>query len=198
MLISIVGKSGSGKTTIARILESLDERIIHIDIDKIAHHVLTLPEVKERIRSDISYACIIDGEVQRKVLGEIVFASPEDMDKLTEITWPYMEQIIDQKIQENKDRIIILDYLLLPKTKFFSQSDLKIWVNSPVEARLERVVKRAIKTEPISKDYFLKRDSSGIDYQEGQYDIVIENDTKTEPFKEVRKVYEKSIISGKL
>ena len=50
MLISLVGKSGSGKTTIANKLKSLDNRIIHIDVDKISHQVLEYPEVVERIK----------------------------------------------------------------------------------------------------------------------------------------------------
>lgn len=195
MLISIVGKSGSGKTTIAKLLESFDKRIIHIDVDKIAHYVLTIPEVKERIKKDISYTCIIDEEIQRKVLGKIVFSSPQYMDKLAEITWPYMEKIIDSKIQANEGKIIILDYLLLPKTKYFLQSDLRIWVNSPIEERFERIVKRGVNEQTISKEYFLKRDEAGINYEEGLYDIVINNSNKKSTFQEVRKVYEKSIIS---
>ena len=35
MIISIVGKSGSGKSTIARTLSTLDERMLHVDIYQI-------------------------------------------------------------------------------------------------------------------------------------------------------------------
>lgn len=195
MLITLVGKSGSGKTTIAKKLESLDERILHVDIDQISHQVLEFPEVQERIKKEISYDCVIDEEVQRKVLGRIVFASPEHMQVLTDITWSKMENIIDQIIASNPDRIIILDYALLPKTKYFDQSDLRIWVESPIEERLERAIKRAVHSEPITRDYFLKRDAAGIDYEEGKYDIVIHNTNKNDINKEVKKVYEKSIVS---
>lgn len=195
MLISIVGKSGSGKTTIAKTLESIDKRIMHIDIDKISHQVLTFPEVQKRIQSDISYDCVIDNEVQRKVLGKIVFASPEQMQILTDITWPSMEKIIDEIIANNQDKVVILDYIMLPKTKFFEQSDLRIWVDAPVEERLERVVRRATNGEEITSAYFLQRDAAGVDYEEGKYDIVIKNSKGNDIKKEVAKVYEKSIIS---
>lgn len=195
MLISIVGKSGSGKTTIAKTLESIDKRIMHIDIDKISHQVLTFPEVQKRIQSDISYDCVIDSEVQRKVLGKIVFASPEQMQILTNITWPSMEKIIDEIIANNQDKVVILDYIMLPKTKFFEQSDLRIWVAAPVEERLERVVRRATNGEEITSAYFLQRDAAGVDYEEGKYDIVIKNSKGNDIKKEVAKVYEKSIIS---
>lgn len=195
MLISIVGKSGSGKSTVAKTLATYDERIFHIDVDKISHYVLTLPEVQERIRTDISYDCVLDNEVQRKTLGKIVFASPEEMQKLTDITWKEMERVIDEQIASHQDKIILLDYILLPKTKYFAQSDLRIWVDAPYEVRLDRVVKRSVATESITPEYFLQRDLSGIDYEEGQYDIVIKNINEQETKKEVKKIYEKSIIS---
>ena len=195
MVISVVGKSGSGKTTIANIFESLDERIIHIDVDKIAHQVLTYPEVKEKIKKSFSNECVVSDQVQRKVLGQIVFSSSDKMQILTEITWPPMEAIIDQILIDNPDKIIILDWLLLPKTKFFNQSDLRIWVNSSTKERLERVLKRSSPTENISREYFLKRDSADIDYEEEKYDVVINNTNANNIFEEVKKLYEKSIIS---
>ena len=43
------------------------------------------------------------------------------MNRLEEITWSFMEQEIDTIINNNKDKIILLDWLLLPRTKFFYQ-----------------------------------------------------------------------------
>jgi uridine kinase len=105
-----------------------------------------------------------------------------------------MEHIIDQIIENNPNKIIILDYVLLPKTKYFVASDLRIWVDAPYETRLERVIKRAIQERNITPDYFKKRDASGIDYEEGKYDIVINNVNKEKTQEEVKLVYEKSII----
>ena len=194
MLISIVGKSGSGKSTIARTLESLDERMLHVDIDQISHQVLTYPEVQEALQNTFGTEAVIDGEVQRKVLGKIVFTTPEQMQKLTDITWHHMESVIDQIIEDNPNRIILLDYVLLPKTKYFDQSDLRIWVEAPYEDRLDRVIKRSIQERNVTRNYFQKRDKSGVDYEEGKYDIVINNIDKEKTQNEVKKVYEKSIL----
>ena len=105
MIISIVGKSGSGKSTIAKTLESLDDRMLHIDIDLISHQVLTFPEVQEALQNTFGTDVVIDKEVQRKVLGKIVFTTPEQMQKLTDITWHHMEQIIDQIVENNPNKI---------------------------------------------------------------------------------------------
>ena len=194
MIISIVGKSGSGKSTIARTLSSLDERMLHVDIDKISHQVLTFKEVQDALQNTFGTDVVMDGEVQRKVLGQIVFTTPEQMQKLTDITWHHMEKSIDSIIENNPNKIILLDYLLLPKTKYFDQSDLRIWVEAPFEDRLNRVIKRSIKEEPITPKYFQKRDYAGIEYEEGKYDIVINNINKENTQNEVKKIYEKSIL----
>lgn len=194
MLISIVGKSGSGKTTIAKVLESLDNRILHIDIDNIAHQVLTFSEVQEQLQQAFGFDVVIDSKVQRKVLGKIVFSSHEEMERLATITWHHMEKTIDEIIENNKNKIIVLDYILLPKTKYFNKSDLKIWVEVPYEERIERVIKRAVEERNIPRPYFKKRDQAGIDFEEGKYDIVISNRNQNETKKEVKKNYEKSIL----
>lgn len=196
MLISIVGKSGSGKSTIAKTLKEFDERVLHVDIDDISHQVLEFPDVQEKLKTGFCPSVVMDHEVQRQVLGRIVFASPEQMDVLTNITWSHMERIIDQIIEANSDKIILLDWLLIPKTKYFEQSDLKIWVDAPYVDRLERVVKRSIKEQSITPDYFAKRDNAGIDYEEGKYDIVINNINKEKTQNEVKNIYEKSILCG--
>lgn len=196
MIISIVGKSGSGKSTIARALSNLDERMLHVDVDQISHQVLTFKEVQDVLQNTFGIDVVIDKEVQRKVLGQIVFTTPEQMQKLTDITWHHMEKIIDSIIENNSNKIILLDYLLLPKTKYFEQSDLKIWVDAPYEVRVERVINRAIQERNVTRDYFKKRDAAGIDYEKGKYDIVINNVNKEKTKEEVKKVYEKSILRG--
>lgn len=171
MIISICGKSGSGKTTLAKKIIEERKNAIHIDIDKIAHQVLTIPEVKHQLQEKFKDV-LTNNEVDRKKLGPIVFSSQDNMDILTQITWPYMEQEIDRIINKNKDKIIILDYLLLPKTKYFDQSDIKILLDIPQEVRQARIIQR----DNISEDKFNLRDSSSIDYAKEKFDYIISSD----------------------
>lgn len=191
MLISIVGKSGSGKTTITNKLVELNPKIRYLDIDKIGHYVNDLPKVQEQLISAFGKNIIKKGQVNRKILGSIVFNNKEAMQILTAITWPVMEQIIDSYIEANQDKIIILDWLLLPKTKYLAASNLKILVTAPLDIRMERVIKR----DNISKEKFLEREKATIEFNQKDFDQVIENTGNIE--REVRKVYEKNIISSK-
>ena len=171
MIISICGKSGSGKSTLAKRIIEERKNVIHIDIDKIAHRVLTIPIVKQQLQEQFKDV-LTDNEVDRKKLGPIVFSSTKNMDILTQVTWPHMEQEIDRIISENKDKIIILDYLLLPKTKYFEQSDLKILLDIPKDIRKQRILKR----DNITEDKFDLRDSSSIEYDKDEFDFIISSD----------------------
>ena len=171
MIISICGKSGSGKSTLAKRIIEERKNVIHIDIDKIAHQVLTIPIVKQQLQEQFKDV-LTDNEVDRKKLGPIVFSSTKNMDILTQVTWPHMEQEIDRIISENKDKIIILDYLLLPKTKYFEQSDLKILLDIPKDIRKQRILKR----DNITEDKFDLRDSSSIEYDKDEFDFIISSD----------------------
>ena len=96
MIIGICGKSGCGKSTLAnQIIELMDNKAIHLDIDKVGHRVLLLPEVQEKLVSSFGESVVKENNVDRKKLGEIVFDSRNEMNKLSNITWIYMQIEID-------------------------------------------------------------------------------------------------------
>lgn len=87
MIIGICGKSGSGKTTLANeIIKLTGNKAIHLDIDKVGHRSLLLPNVKEKLVNSFGNSILKKDMVDRKKLAKIVFNSNESMDKLTDIT----------------------------------------------------------------------------------------------------------------
>lgn len=173
MIIGICGKSGSGKSTVANMIsDKYKTRVVHVDIDKIGHKVEEYDEVKDNIKNAFGDKVIKNGEVDRKELGKIVFSSKEMMEALTNITWHVMMKEIDFIINENKDKIIILDWLLLPKTKYFTMCDYKILMDIPYEIRL----KRALKRDEIDKEKFDLRDRNSFNYDGYDFDYVIKTD----------------------
>ena len=169
MLISICGKSGSGKSSLTNeLLKFYGDNAVHVDVDKIGHFVNTIPEVLAEEVKCFGDGILTDGFVDRKKLGKIVFSSDEEMSKLTEITWKYMEKEIDKIIESNQGKLVILDWQLTPKTKFFNQSDLTILLDIPVEIRKERILKRDNITE---RDFDL-REQASINYNENDFDYI--------------------------
>ncbi len=194
MIIGITGKSGSGKTYISKILESLNGNIISLNIDEIGHLVLKNKEVKTELVKAFGSSILINEEIERKKLGELVFNSRDKMKTLTDVTWEHMKNYIDKFLLENKNKIIVLEWILLPQTQYFGMCDLKIIIDVPYEIRLQRAIKR----DGINKDKFDLRENASIDYSQYIFDYTIDNSTIDSTRKKVKKIYEKSIISRKL
>lgn len=171
MIVCICGKSGSGKSTIAKLIMEKKPNSIHVDIDKIGHKSHNDEILKQKLVNTFGNDILTNNNIDRKKLGKIVFSDKLEMKKLEDITWKYMEQEIDSIIDNNKDKIIILDWLLLPKTKYFDNCDLRILVNTPYEIRKERVLKR----DSITEEQFKLRDNSSIEYDKNKFEYVFEN-----------------------
>lgn len=175
MIIGICGKSGSGKSTLAnQIIELTNNKAIHLNIDKVGQSVLLLPEVKEELINSFGESIIKENIVDRKKLSEIVFNSRNEMNKLSDITWQYMQLEIDYFLNLHKDKIIILDWLLLSISKYFDMCDIKILLNIPYEIRKQRAIKR----DNITEEAFDLREKASISYDESAFDYVLKANDK--------------------
>ncbi len=168
MIITISGKSCSGKSSLAEYLCSRIKNAKHLSIDEVGHRVIEEDDVKAKICQafNIPYE-----KYSRKAIAKEVFNDSKKMNILTQITWEKMQKIIDAFIEENRGFVIILDWILMPKSKYFEMSDINFLVDVPQDVRLERAVKR----DGISKEKFLERDSAAIDYKDYRFDFVISN-----------------------
>lgn len=193
MLISLVGLSGSGKGFIAKMLTEYSNKIVHLDIDRIGHKSHQDEQVKQSLVETFGPEILKDNEINRRALASIVFSSPDQMHKLEDITWSFMEKEIDEFIETHPNQIIILDWLLLHKTKYFKASDLRILITASQETRLNRVISR----DGITAEKFFERESAAPPLNEDEFDHVITNEDITKTKEEVSLIYDKSIIHRK-
>lgn len=186
MLIGLCGKSGCGKSTLARAIAQASNGL-HIDMDKIGHSVNMLPDVKDELRATFGDEIFTaDGVVDRKKLAAIVFNSPKDMELLTDITWKHIERIADNILKDDKHSIIILDWLLLPKTKYFDMCDYTILLDVPYKVREQRAIAR----DGISADQFKTREKASINYNKADFDLVLSNESSIDSQQIMRTIQE--------
>ena len=142
MLVGVTGAIGAGKSTFARALEALGAR--RVDADAVAHQVLELPAVKEKLRRSFGSAVLAaDGTVDRAVLGPLVFAEDKARQRLEEIVRPFIEAQIRRETADHEGRVVVLDAPLIFEWGLQERYDCVVVVDAPEEIRLQRLAERA-------------------------------------------------------
>ncbi|KAM6399296.1 bifunctional coenzyme A synthase [Rhynochetos jubatus] len=99
-VIGLTGGTGSGKTSIAKLLGHLGAFLI--DADKLGHAVYAPggPAYQPVVAAFGTEILNEDGTINRKVLGAKVFGNQERLKSLTDIVWPEMAQMVKEQIGE--------------------------------------------------------------------------------------------------
>ncbi|MBC7088405.1 MAG: dephospho-CoA kinase [Tissierellales bacterium] len=184
-IIGITGGIATGKSTVVKILKSMN--FIVIEADEISKEVVKkgkpgLTKIVEKFGENI---LLEDGELNRKKLGEIIFNNEDKRKELNEIMHPIIiKEILDRlKSYIFKYDIIFIDMPLLFETKeLLSDMGLyfdEIWlVYCDEDVQLNRLMKR----ENIEFDYALKKIKSQLDsnYKKKYSDKIIYNNGSLE------------------
>ncbi|NXP04449.1 COASY synthase, partial [Thinocorus orbignyianus] len=99
-VIGLTGGTGSGKTSVARLLGQLGA--FCIDADKLGHAVYVPGgPAYERVVATFGTEIVHeDGTINRKALGAKVFGNQERLKSLTDIVWPEIAQMVKEQIKE--------------------------------------------------------------------------------------------------
>ncbi|RVU54983.1 dephospho-CoA kinase [Anaerosphaera multitolerans] len=176
-IIGLTGGIATGKSEVVKILKSLGYYVI--DSDKVAHRVLELPEVLNKIKSTFGEEVVVNNKVQRNILGEKVFGNEENLKVLNEITHPVIIKNIIFEINSIEDDIIFVDIPLLIESKdTFKESNLNfssIWL---VYINKDLQVERLMARDGIDEEYAKRKISSqmSIDDKVKYADVIINNE----------------------
>ncbi len=159
-IIGITGQSGAGKGTLSQEFEKLG--YIHADADKIYHELLSSSEeLKSELVNAFGKEIITNGEIDRKVLGKLVFGKQNErklllLNKIAHkyVCREYIKLIVS--IKESGDKGLVIDAPLLIEARLHKLCHTNILVTCGKEERINRIIKR----DKISKDAALTRINS--------------------------------------
>lgn len=141
-VLGLVGGIGAGKTSVARILKTLGAAVI--DSDRLAHEEFRDPEVVATLvrwwGGGIRSA---DGTIDRKAVAEVVFRSPEEIERLEGLLYPRLaarrEALIARYEADPAVRAIVLDAPKLYEAGVDRLCHAVVFVDAERELRLQRV-----------------------------------------------------------
>lgn len=141
MRVGLTGGIGSGKSEVARVLESLGACIV--DTDKLAREAVAPGSDGLREIARVWPAVVRDGHLDRAALGQIVFNDPQARERLNAIVHPHVRRLADEYDRYAKPGQIVVHVVpLLFETGYVDRVDASIVVVAPEEERVDRVIKR--------------------------------------------------------
>jgi dephospho-CoA kinase len=177
-IVGLLGGIASGKSLVAEQFCKLGAGLL--DGDRAGHEVLRLPEVKQLVRDRWGPAVFTaDGEVDRKVLGRIVFApSPEgrrELEYLEKLTHPRIGDRLRQQAAElaaQQVTVAVLDAPVMLKAGWDAFCDHIVFIQAPQETRRARAVARGWSQEDIAARESVQEP---LEVKRARADLVIDN-----------------------
>lgn len=147
LLVGLTGGIGSGKSTVARLLEARGATIV--DADQVARDVVepgqpAFDQLVERFGGGILGP---DGRLDRPKLAAVAFATEEGTAALNAITHPAVgEEFLRRMTAAPADGIVVCDVPLLVESETAASRgyEFVIVVETPRELRLERLEGRGV------------------------------------------------------
>ena len=136
------GGIGSGKTAVRALLA--EAGIETIDADSLGHEVLDPLGAAFDEVSDRWPVVVIDGRIDRKALGAIVFDNREELEALEEITHPHIFGTITRLVQGIDDVVVVEIPLVQPDMEGGWR---RIVVDSDDQTRISRLLARGMTHE---------------------------------------------------
>ena len=151
LVVGLTGGIGSGKSTVAELFARLGALVV--DADQLARMAIErgtdgFAEVLLRFGDDI----ILNGDIDRKKLAEIVFSDENARKELEAIIHPRVQALFAEAAADlSHEDILIYEIPLLVETGAAEKFDFIITVEAEIELRKQRLLKKGLYISQIEK-----------------------------------------------
>jgi len=175
-IIGLTGGIASGKSTVSKYLS--DKGIPIVDADIVARQVVQpgskgLKEIVSAFGEDL----LLEGQLNRKKLRDIIFSDDEKRLLLNSILHPIIHDEIENQIQSyvSKHELVVFDAPLLLENDLKHMVDVLWLVSCSEEKQIQRVMTRDSISEVEAKNIIGKQ--MPLKEKEGLADLVIVNES---------------------
>jgi dephospho-CoA kinase len=145
-IIGLTGGIATGKSTVSAILKKAGAVII--DADRIAREVVKKgqPAYLEIVENFGKNVLLSDGEINRSVLGDIIFNDPQKKQLLNRIVHPHVrkeqKRLLKHIEKNDPNTIVILDIPLLIESQMHKGLFEVVVVYAPEHIQIKRLMQR--------------------------------------------------------
>lgn len=199
LYVGLTGGLASGKSVVGRELERLGCRVIRMD--DIGHQVLA--------REGEAYASVVaefgngildkEGSIDRRILGGIVFADPEKLDRLNALVHPPIRDrahaLRDAFAREHPNGILVAEAAIMIETGSYKEYNCVIVAACRPEQQIERAMARgltrAAAVERMSRQMLIGDKLKYADF------VVDTSDTLESTIRQTQRLYEELVALSK-
>ncbi len=143
LIVALTGQSGAGKSSLAKFF--VNSGIPVIDCDEIAKEIHKDVDCQIQLCEFFGADILVNGLIDKNLLSEKAFSSPQNLHKLTEITHPFIiKKILSDadNLFSNGNNIVIVDGAVIIGHEFEKYCDKFIVVLCQRKYQYERLIKR--------------------------------------------------------
>lgn len=194
-LVGLTGGIASGKSYVAGLLA--EHGASTIDADEVAREVVALgsaglSQIESVFGGDV---LLLNGELDRKKLGDIVFSNPELRLQLEAILHPLIKIRTTELINSQDASIVVYSVPLLVEANVDYPFDAIITVEAGVENQVERLIRSRSLTEEEARNRVSAQTSA--DNRQSRANFVIDSSgSKEQTRSQVDAIWPKLIVSA--
>ena len=176
MILCVTGPMAAGKNAACSILE--EKGFLSIDADLAGH--TAAENAKKKIVMEFAPLAekkgirllTKDGSLDRRALGSLIFSSADLVAKQEAIVYPEISRIIEDFMEANKKRDLVVNATLLYKLPLIKKMQAVLYIDAPLLQRFLRAKKRdGMKSRQIL-DRFRRQKNLFANYKKCNADIV--------------------------
>lgn len=148
-VIGLTGGIGCGKSLAAQYFAELGALVI--DADQLSRAAIERgSEGFDEVVSFFGDSVLNNGDIDRRVLGEVIFKDPEAKKKLESIIHPFVRREFEEAVASLKsDETLVYEIPLLVETGGQDRFDVVVTVESSLENRIARLRQRGMHISEI-------------------------------------------------